>query len=105
MFTLKINSEGLIATEYLLNDFRYKPKPKADVPWNRSYYGGYSEVGVKYKLNNDIDRLSWDRKALWTVYPENHIGATKGTPYKILPEDPIDWSTFTNDHGTYMARN
>ncbi|HYQ57956.1 MAG TPA: glycoside hydrolase family 2 TIM barrel-domain containing protein, partial [Draconibacterium sp.] len=103
-FTLHIDNEGMIATEYLISGFRYEPQPKTDVPWNRSYYGGYSEVGVKYELTGDIDRLSWDRKALWTVYPENHIGAPKGTAYKIIPEDPNDWGTFSADRGTYMSR-
>lgn len=103
-FTLRIDNAGIIATEYLVSGFNQEPQTKTDVPWNQSYYGGFREVGVKYELTNNIDRLSWDRKALWTVYPENHIGASKGTAYKILVEDPNDWGTFTNDHGTYMVR-
>ena len=95
MFTLQIDSEGMIATEYLVDEFRYEPQTKRDVPWNGSYYGGYSEVGIKYELTGDIDRLSWDRKALWTVYPENHIGAPKGTAYKNLQENPNDWGTLS----------
>lgn len=105
LFTLRIDNEGMISTEYFLSNFRYEPQTKTDVPWNRSYYGGYSEVGVRYELTGDIDRLQWDRKALWTVYPENHLGAPNGTAYKTMPEDPNDWGTFTSDRGTYMVRN
>lgn len=103
VFTLRIDNEGMIVTEYLLSDFKYEPVTKTDVPWNKSYYGGYREVGIKYELTGDIDRLSWDRKALWSIYPENHIGAAKGTAYKTMKEDPNDWSTFTTDRGTYMV--
>ena len=85
--------------------FNYEPRTKTDVPWNGSYYGGFGEIGLKYELTGDIDRLSWDRHALWTVYPANHIGAPKGTAYKIMEENPNDWGTFTGDRGTYMGGN
>jgi hypothetical protein len=104
VFTLKVDNEGMIATQYSISDFKFQLLTPQDVPWNQPYFGGLSEVGVKYELTSDIDRLSWDRKALWSVYPKNHIGAATGTAYKIIPENPNDWGTFTFDHGTYMMR-
>ncbi len=101
-FTLQIDSEGMIATNYAVSNFSIEPLPSHELPWNNSYYGGFSEIGVKYELTSDIDRLSWDRKALWTVYPENHVGAPKGTAYKNTPVNPNDWGTFSTDRGTFM---
>jgi hypothetical protein len=101
-FTLQIDGVGMIATNYAVSDFSIEPLPSHELPWNNSYYGGFSEIGVKYELVSDIDRLSWDRKALWSVYPESHIGAPKGTAYKTTPVNPNDWGTFTTDKGTFM---
>ncbi len=41
-----------------------------------------SELGIMLALADDIDRLKWDRKALWSVYPSNHIGRPRGTASK-----------------------
>jgi len=102
-FTLQIDGEGMIATNYSVSDFSIEPLPSHELPWNNSYYGGFSEIGVKFELTSEIDRLSWDRKALWSVYPENHIGASKGTAYKTAQVNPNDWGTFTSDKGTFMT--
>ena len=103
VFTLQIDNNGIIDTQYAISDFKFELLALHEVPWNQQYYGGLKEVGVKYELSADIDRLSWDRKALWSVYPDNHIGAAKGTALKVVPENPNDWGTFTSDHGTYMT--
>lgn len=103
IFTLQIDGEGVIATNYSVSDFNLESLPSHELPWNNSYYGGFSEIGVKYELTSEIDRLSWDRKALWSVYPENHIGASKGTAYKTAQVNPNDWGTFTLDKGTFMV--
>ena len=102
-FTLQIDNEGIIATRYAVRDFGFEPQPAHELPWNNQHFGGFSEIGVKFELTADIDRLSWDRKALWSVYPENHIGAPTGTAYKSMPENPNDWGTFTTDKGTFMV--
>lgn len=104
VFTLQIDDQGMIVTNYSVTDFNIDPLPAHDLPWNNQYYGGFSEIGVKYLVTGDIDRLSWDRKALWSVYPDNHIGAPKGTAYKIMPANPNDWGALTSDQGTYMGR-
>ena len=40
--------------------------------------GGFREVGVAFDLVNQVDRLKWDRKGLWSVYPKDHIGRNEG---------------------------
>ena len=37
------------------------------------------QIGVVFDLPCDYDRLSWRRKAQWSVYPDNHIGRPIGT--------------------------
>ena len=40
--------------------------------------GGLNELGVWYKLCPGYEELSWERKGLWSCYPEDHIGRRKG---------------------------
>ncbi len=65
----------------------------------------YTQLGVSYVLPSRVDRLTWNRKSLWSVYPEDHIGRTKGTAaknashadarYRVKPEWP--WSEDMED--------
>jgi hypothetical protein len=66
-FEVRIDGQGLISTEYSIHG-----QPK-----------GISEVGVAYTLSNEIDRLMWNRKSLWTAYPPDHIGRPQGTATRI----------------------
>lgn len=96
-YEVRIDSKGLITTGYEIRRFP-DPAPRFEtLPWNGTHQGGFSEVGIAYELSADIDRLQWNRKALWTVYPPNHIGAAKGVAYKYADEIEGDWSTYTND--------
>ena len=61
-FEIRIDGQGLITTAYTLHD----PVKAAN------------EVGVSYILSSSIDQLSWDRKALWSAYPNDHIGRPIG---------------------------
>ncbi|MFI5378918.1 MAG: glycoside hydrolase family 2 TIM barrel-domain containing protein [Tepidisphaerales bacterium] len=36
------------------------------------------EVGLRFSVPRDCDRLRWDRNAEWSVYPDNHIGRPRG---------------------------
>ena len=36
------------------------------------------QVGLVVDLPKSFDLLTWDRKALWTHYPDDHIGRPKG---------------------------
>jgi len=59
---LKIDGHGLITTTYKIAN-----PPK-----------GLSEVGVAFLLSSDVDRLAWEKKGLWSVYPAEHIGRVSG---------------------------
>jgi hypothetical protein len=64
-----------------------------------------NEVGISYVLSPSIARLSWDRKALWSAYPPDHIGRPQGTArrqsrfpaqsYRHAPAGP--WAEDTQD--------
>ena len=34
--------------------------------------------GMVFGLSRDVQNLAWDRKGLWSIYPEDHIGRTHG---------------------------
>jgi hypothetical protein len=63
LLQIRIDGKGLITTDYTLRN------PVKDV----------DEVGIAFVLSPAIDRLSWDRKALWSAYPNDHIGRPQGT--------------------------
>jgi hypothetical protein len=83
-FELRIDGTGLITTKYKLGAFPFTPPVAHPRPWNDSHYGGFSEVGVSFTLTNGVDRLSWNRKALWSFYPEDHIGRNAGTAQRAI---------------------
>lgn len=79
IFDVSIDGTGLINTEYTLYNFNVSPPMPRKIPWDDQDVGGFEEVGVSYVLTSDVDQLSWHRKALWSVYPDDHIGRNKGT--------------------------
>ena len=44
------------------------------------------QFGLLFTLPRSFDRLTWERKGLWTKYPDNDINRLKGTA-KALPRD------------------
>ncbi len=44
--------------------------------------GGYREIGITFELNRSVNRVSWSRRGLWSVYPEDHIGRNHGTAHR-----------------------
>lgn len=88
-YELEIAGNGVITTRY-----RTDAKPST-----------LNHLGISFLLPKDIDRLWWDRKALWSYYPEDHIGRAKGTAlrnaahpqlaYKDEPKWP--WSADMHD--------
>lgn len=81
-FRIRIDASGLMKVEYTVKHTP-DPAPAAkSLLWNTADVGGYSEVGVRFTLPSSADRLEWDRKGLWTTYPENHIGRLNGVAYK-----------------------
>jgi len=88
-FEIRIDGQGLITTAYTLHD----PVKAAN------------EVGISYVLSSSIEQLWWDRKALWSAYPNDHIGRPMGIArrqssfaaqtYRQPPVGP--WSEDTKD--------
>jgi hypothetical protein len=37
------------------------------------------EIGWSFQMPKTCDRFSWKRQALWSYYPETHIGRPQGT--------------------------
>jgi Glycosyl hydrolases family 2, TIM barrel domain/Glycosyl hydrolases family 2, sugar binding domain/Glycosyl hydrolases family 2 len=62
-FEIRIDGDGLIKTRYRLPEGHAQGAP----------------MGISYVLPKTVDKLSWDRRGLWSVYPEDHIGRLKGT--------------------------
>ena len=58
VFEIEIDGRGLITTRYRIEDDG----------------GGKNKIGLAYLLPATVDRLAWHRKALWSAYPEDHIG-------------------------------
>ncbi|HEX4022123.1 MAG TPA: glycoside hydrolase family 2 TIM barrel-domain containing protein [Acidobacteriaceae bacterium] len=88
-FEIRIDGGGLIATRYRI----------------LGGHEGYSHLGISYRLPENVDKLSWDRLALWSIYPDDHIGRQKGVarrkalgaeqPYRSKPQTP--WSEDMGD--------
>lgn len=79
VFDVSIDGTGLITTQYTLGRFSVKPPMPQKIPWDKQDAGGFEEVGISYLLSDEIDKLSWKRKGLWSVYPDDHIGRNEGT--------------------------
>ncbi len=72
---LRLDGQGLLTTEYAVDQ-----PPR--VPWDSDFSAphlGFREVGLSFLLPNDVDRLTWQRRGLWSAYPNHHIGRTAGT--------------------------
>ncbi|MGA2870932.1 MAG: glycoside hydrolase family 2 TIM barrel-domain containing protein, partial [Verrucomicrobiota bacterium] len=83
-FELHIDGTGLITAKYELGAFPFTSPAAHPNPWNDSHYGGFSEVGISFVLTNAVDRLAWNRKALWSFYPEDHIGRGVGIAQRAV---------------------
>jgi hypothetical protein len=77
-FEVRIDGQGLMITHYKLDSLPIAPPlPKVWVTLS-SDVGGYREVGVSFVLTGAVDRLAWQRKGLWSAYPDDHIGRNSG---------------------------
>jgi hypothetical protein len=83
-FELRIDGTGLITTKYTLGAFPFTPPEAHPKPWDNSHFGGFSEVGISFVLTNGIDRLSWNRKSLWSFYPADHVGRSVGLAQRAV---------------------
>jgi Glycosyl hydrolases family 2, TIM barrel domain/Glycosyl hydrolases family 2, sugar binding domain/Glycosyl hydrolases family 2 len=88
-FEIVIDADGGIMTRY-----RAEIKP-----------GEHPNLGIAYLLPDSFDKLAWKRKALWSAYPDDHIGRAEGvalrTPAHPAPayrqEPTWPWSEDNGD--------
>lgn len=107
-FQIRIDGEGLMTVHYTVKHLPDPPPAVTTIPWGSCHYGGYSEVGVVFTLPGEADRIQWDRKGLWTTYPEDHIGREKGVAYKTAEPRERCWSDLAYDFnwmGGNLARS
>ncbi len=71
-FEIVIDPDGGIATHF-------RAETKA---------GEHPNLGVAYLLSDTFDRLSWKRKAPWSLYPDDHIGRPEGVALR-KPNHPM----------------
>lgn len=52
------------------------------------------DIGVSVPVNNQFDKIDWNRKGYWTTYPKGHISGNEGTilktnnspeQYRVMP--------------------
>ncbi len=79
-FSMRLDDTGLLHTTYTLTDMPYhSPNRVAITSSITSQGGGYTEVGLSWRLHESMQTLSWQRKGQWSSYPEDHIGRLSGT--------------------------
>jgi len=71
-YSLFITGDGYMDVEYTVTR---PPSPKQK----------YDEVGIMFLVPQRVNRLSWERKGLWSVYPQDHIGRNRGIAVKVRP--------------------
>ena len=108
-FQIRIDGNGLMTVHYTVKHLPDPPPAVTTIPWGSCHYGGYTEVGVAFTVPAAMDRLQWDRRGLWTNYPEDHIGREQGIAYKTVasPRDRV-WGDLNYDFnwmGGNMARS
>lgn len=97
-FKLCINGDGLVITQYQIDN-----PPKEYI----------LETGVSYILSDSIDRLTWEKEAVFSAYPQDHIGRPKGIAnryrgygkdvYRQEPEWP--WSQDETNYALYGGQD
>lgn len=85
-FSIRIDRTGLMETVYEFLDMPYpSPRKLAMRVGDDTDSGGYEEVGIYFCVPRDMEILSWERKGLWSTYPDWHIGRLKGQTSKHGP--------------------
>ncbi len=80
-FEVRVDGRGLIVTKYSLDAL-----PETTRELDQSVggdAGGCWEIGVSFVLTGEVDRLAWQRKGLWSAYPEDHIARTAGVAHRV----------------------
>jgi hypothetical protein len=70
--------------------YRFMGDGNLDVDYRLTWDGGFNwwhrELGMAFSVSSDCSDWSWQRKALWSVYPPSHIGRPSGKA--TLNRDP-----------------
>jgi len=80
-FGVRLDGAGLLTAEYTVDQ-----PPRA--PWDTDFSAphiGFREVGLSFLLPDDVDRLTWERRGLWSAHPDDHIGRCVGTALRRRP--------------------
>lgn len=97
-FQIRIDGAGLMRVRYTIQHLPHAAPGDVILPWNGTDTGGFSEVGVKFTLPATVDRLQWERRSLWTVYPDDHIGRSRGVALRHAPDGAAAWKDWSTDH-------
>jgi len=108
-FQLRVDGNGLMTVHYTVKHLP-DPAPRVTtIPWGSCHYGGYTEIGVVFNVPASVDRIRWDRRGLWSIYPDTHIGRERGIAYKSAEGlDQTQWGNLDYDFnwmGFNMARS
>ena len=76
-FSIRVDGAGGMMLDYRIPSLPHS-SPRSRMLRAGSDVGGFREVGVAFDLVNQVDRLKWVRKGLWSVYPKDHIGRNEG---------------------------
>lgn len=101
-FLYRIQPDGMISVHY---DFKVSEEISP------------RQTGLVFSLPDNYNRLTWERKGYWNVYPDNHIAKLRGTadafdnqvaisgiagPDK---QPSVDWSFDQTENGSNMFRS
>lgn len=75
-YALTISGDGTLRLRYRLTDRAF---PKVD------------QIGMAFLMPKEVDRITWHRKALWSVYPDDHIGRARGTAMRDGRHPPTEY--------------
>jgi hypothetical protein len=79
-FEVRVDGEGLITVSYTLDSV---PEAKRELDHGiGGDAGGCWEVGISFVLTPEVDRLAWQRKGLWSAYPQDHIARNEGVAHR-----------------------
>ena len=113
-YTMLIKNTGQLTVSY---NFTYQQKPKpTEHMWNdQPDPPRYRQMGIVFDLPKGCETLAWQRNALWTVYPDDHIGRPSGRAsafrdvkwpnIKPHTKPPWPWSLNSNVLGTNDFRS
>lgn len=85
-FTIVLDDGGLMEVFWTITKMPYpSPRKVAVTSSIINHQGGYREVGISFTAAPGLNELRWQKKGLWDVYPDWHIGRLTGRALKHYP--------------------